>query len=62
MSDDFDITEPTNLIHYEVESQHQIHETWCTCGFTSYVSRDRTRHIVTETLIAAGLEEREVEE
>lgn len=56
---DFDIVEFNDQVHYEVESRHQVHETWCTCGFKSFVSRERTEHIVSETLIAAGLEERE---
>lgn len=56
---DFDIDEFAKEVHYEVESRHQVHETWCTCGFKSFVSRERTEHIVSETLIAAGLEERE---
>ena len=57
MSDDLDITDLVGEVHYDVESKHQIHETWCTCGFQSYVSRDRTKHIVTATLRSLGVEE-----
>lgn len=39
-------------IHYKVESIHQIHVHDCLCGFSSAVSRDRTKHIVTATLNA----------
>lgn len=46
------------VVHYEVESRHHILGTSCLCGFESFVKRDMTKHIVTETLIAAGLEER----
>lgn len=56
---EFDLTEHVDLVHYEVESKHHIHVHQCLCGFESPVSRDRTKHIVTETLIAAGLEERQ---
>lgn len=62
MSDpDFDLITHLENVHYEVESRHHIIGTQCICGFQAYVNRDRTRHIVTETLIAAGLEEREGE-
>lgn len=58
-NDDFDLTEHVDLVHYEVESRHQTLGTQCLCGFTSFIKRDHTRHIVSETLIAAGLTERE---
>ena len=54
---EFDITEHVDLVHYEVESKHHIHGTECLCGFTSHAARERTKHIVTATLVAAGLEE-----
>lgn len=56
MDPEFDITEHVEIVHYEVESKHQTLGTQCTCGFESFVKRDHTKHIVTETLIAAGLE------
>lgn len=52
---EFDLTEHIDLVHYEIESKHQKLGHSCTCGFTSAVKRDHTKHIVTETLIAAGL-------
>ena len=58
---EFDITETIELVHYEVESRHHIFGTKCLCGFESFVKRDITKHIVTETLIAAGLEDRDAE-
>ena len=58
---DFDLTTHLEKVHYEVESRHHIIGNHCTCGFQSHVNWDHTRHIVTETLIAAGLEEREGE-
>lgn len=59
MSADFELTEHVEIVHYEVESRHHILGATCLCGFESYVKRDMTKHIVTETLIAAGLEDRE---
>lgn len=57
MSADDDVLEGVVAeVHYDVESKHQIHGTECLCGFKSYVSRDRTKHIVTETLVALGVE------
>ncbi len=53
-----DTTKHVEIVHYEVESKHQTLGTQCTCGFKSFLKRDHTKHIVTETLIAAGLEER----
>lgn len=44
------------FVHHEVESKHQTFGTQCTCGFESFVKRDNSEHIVSETLIAAGLE------
>ncbi|WP_064442284.1 hypothetical protein [Hoyosella altamirensis] len=35
---------------YSVESVHHIHGHACLCGFSSPVSRDRTKHIARETL------------
>ena len=29
-----------------VVNKHQIHAHRCTCGFKSYVSRERTEHII----------------
>lgn len=58
MDPEFDLAEHVEIVHYEVESKHQTLGTQCTCGFESFVKRDHTKHIVTETLIAAGLEER----
>lgn len=55
---DFDLTDHLDVVHYEVESKHQTLGVSCTCGFQSHVKRDHTKHIVTETLIAAGLSER----
>lgn len=55
---EFDLTEHNDLVHYEVESKHHILGTTCLCGFESHVKRDMTKHVVTETMIAAGLEER----
>ncbi|WP_309132656.1 hypothetical protein [Brevibacterium sp.] len=52
------LTERVEDVHYRVESMHQMHGTQCVCGFESLVSRYRTQHIVTETLIEAGLEKR----
>ncbi|WP_064442606.1 hypothetical protein [Hoyosella altamirensis] len=43
---------------YDVESVHHIHGHSCLCGFSSAVSRDRTKHIARETL--ASLMGREV--
>ena len=60
MSDpDFDLITHLENVHYEVESRHHTVGNYCTCGFQAGVNRDHTRHIVTETLIAAGLEDRE---
>lgn len=56
---DFDLTSHLARVHYEVESRHHTLGSQCTCGFTSHIKRDHTQHIVTETLIAAGLEERQ---
>lgn len=58
MDPEFDLAEFLEVVHFEVESKHQTNGQQCTCGFESYVTRDHTKHIVTETLIAAGLEER----
>ena len=38
---------------FKVESIHHIHADQCLCGFTSSVSRDRTKHIMEVTLAAA---------
>lgn len=38
---------------FKVESVHHIHADQCLCGFKSYVSRDRTKHIMDATLEAA---------
>jgi len=38
---------------FKVESTHHIHADQCLCGFKSYVSRDRTKHIMEVTLAAA---------
>lgn len=56
MDPEFDLTEFLDVVHYEVESKHGVLGTQCRCGFESFVKRDHTKHIVTETLIAAGLE------
>ena len=54
MSDGCDLLLAPVPIHYEVESKRQTLGVSCTCGFESHVKRDHTKHIVTETLIAAG--------
>lgn len=56
MDPEFDLAEFLEVVHFEVESKHQTLGTQCTCGFESFVKRDHTKHIVTKTLIAAGLE------
>lgn len=38
----------------KVEGIHHIHGHECLCGFNSAVSRDRTKHIMDETLKAIG--------
>ena len=59
MDPEFDLAEFLEVVHFEVESKHGVLGTQCTCGFESFVGRKMTRHVVTETLIAAGLEERD---
>ena len=59
MDPEFNLTEHLEAVHYEVESKHQTLGSRCLCGFESHRYREHTRHIVTETLIAAGLEERD---
>lgn len=54
---DFSIADHAERVHYEVESRHHVFGTVCLCGFETHVKRDMTRHIVTATLVAAGLEE-----
>lgn len=57
MSDEGDgLTDIVAEVHYAVESKHHIHGHTCLCGFESAVARERTKHIVTETLTALGVE------
>lgn len=37
---------------FKVESIHHIHGNQCLCGFSSFVSRDRTKHIMEVTIAA----------